>query len=422
MRMVAGLLAISAALAQSPDLLTLADAERIALRNHPAIRAAQFTAQAAAQTAIAARAPLYPQLSGNLTGAGAPENTRLAAGALNNPIILSRFASGFTVNQTITDFGKTGNLVESAKLHAAAQDRNTGTARAAVLLQVRRAYYAALSAQAVVRVTAQTVEARQLVADQVNALAENKLKSGLDVSFAEVALAEARLLAASAVNEQRAAMAELSAALGYGEPRDFRLDEKIPSPDLPADPKELLREARSARPELAALRLEHSAALRSAKAERAALLPSVGMIASVGVAPGHTEALRGRYGALGVNLTIPILNGGLYQARRAEAEYRAQSLEQSANDLENRIARDVQVAWLNANTARDRLSLTAQLLDRAAQALDLAQTRYDLGLSSIVELSQAQLAKTSAEIGSARARYEYLTAVAGLRYAAGAAD
>jgi outer membrane protein len=110
----------------------------------------------------------------------------------------------------------------------------------------------------------------------------------------------------------------------------------------------------------------------------------------------------------------------LFSARRTEAELRAQAAEQNLRDLENRISRDVQVAWLNANTAYQRLGLTAQLLDQAKQALDLAQTRYDLGLSSIVELSQAQLNKTSAEIASASAKYEYDLQRAVLNYEVGA--
>ena len=69
--------------------------------------------------------------------------------------------------------------------------------------------------------------------------------------------------------------------------------------------------------------------------------------------------------------------------------------------------RDVRTAWLNANSAFQRLAVTEQLLAESTQAFDLAQSRYGLGLSSIVELSQAQLNKTSAQITSAEARYDY---------------
>ena len=62
------------------------------------------------------------------------------------------------------------------------------------------------------------------------------------------------------------------------------------------------------------------------------------------------------------------------------------------------------------------MSVTRQLLDQSNQALDLAKTRYDLGLGSIVELSQAQLQQTQAEISNAQAGYDYRLALAVLRY------
>lgn len=88
-------------------------------------------------------------------------------------------------------------------------------------------------------------------------------------------------------------------------------------------------------------------------------------------------------------------------------------------DLENRVSRDVRIAWLNANTAYDRISVTAQLLEHATQAVDLAQARYNLGLSSIVELSQAQLNQTEAQIANANAKYDYQIQRAMLDYQVG---
>jgi len=76
----------------------------------------------------------------------------------------------------------------------------------------------------------------------------------------------------------------------------------------------------------------------------------------------------------------------------------------------------VRTSWLNANAAYQRVSVTQQLFDQAKVALDLAQTRYSLGLSSIVELSQAQLQQTQAQIGNAQAGYDYRLALAILQY------
>jgi outer membrane protein len=125
------------------------------------------------------------------------------------------------------------------------------------------------------------------------------------------------------------------------------------------------------------------------------------------------------YGAAGVNISVPVFNGGLYSARAKEADYRASAVQEQVRDLRNKIARDVRVSWLSSQSAYQRVSVTARLLAQANQALDLAQTRYKLGLSSIVELSQAELAQTSAEIGNTNARYDYQQSLAAIRYQTG---
>jgi outer membrane protein len=143
------------------------------------------------------------------------------------------------------------------------------------------------------------------------------------------------------------------------------------------------------------------------------------VIGSAGFVPQAYETVPSRYGAIGVNVSVPLFNGGLYKARRTEAELRAKATAQNVSDLENRVARDVRVAFLNATTAYDRMGLTKQLLDQAQLALDLAQTRYDLGLGSIVELSQAQLGLTSAQIANTSALYEYQAQRVAVDYATG---
>jgi outer membrane protein len=135
--------------------------------------------------------------------------------------------------------------------------------------------------------------------------------------------------------------------------------------------------------------------------------------------PQRVSEVQSNYGAVGLNVSLPFLNGGLYKARRAEAELRARSMSRHVTDLENRVTRDLTVAWLDVNTASERIGLTQQFVDQATQALELAQTRYDLGLGSIVELSQAQLFKTNAQIQYTTARYDYGIRLTQLEYQAG---
>ncbi len=122
------------------------------------------------------------------------------------------------------------------------------------------------------------------------------------------------------------------------------------------------------------------------------------------------------YGAAGVNINIPIFNGFLYPARSKEAALRAQASQEQLRDLKDRIANDVRTSWLNAITAYNRIDVSQQFANQTNLALDLSQARYNLGLSSIVELSQAQLQQTEAQIQFAAAKYQYRVAQSVLRF------
>ncbi len=399
--------------------LTISDAERMALANHPRIKAANLEAAAAGQQVVEQRSNFFPILSGNFTGAGAGDNNRIAAGALNNPVIFSRLASGVNVSQLLYDFGRTSKLVSSSRYNALAQQSTAQAAREDVLLEVDRAYYRALRSQAVLRVADQTVKARQTVDDQVHALAQSKLKSGLDVSFADVNLSQAKLLLVSAQNDVEASFAELAAAMGSGTPQSYDLADTPVPPTAPEDFAGALRTAVQKRPELASLRSSEQAAQAFYKSEKNLWLPSVSAVSALGVVPDHGVQLPGKYAAAGVNISIPIFNGRLFSARREEADLRAQAAAARLSEEELRVRRDVRMAWLAAQDAWQKLDLTRQLLDQAGQALDLAQARYDMGLSSIVELTQAQLGLTQAQIEQVTAKYDYQMRLAELDYQQG---
>jgi outer membrane protein len=142
-------------------------------------------------------------------------------------------------------------------------------------------------------------------------------------------------------------------------------------------------------------------------------------LGTAGVIPSHDDRLRDGYSGVGVNVSVPVFNGGLFAARRTEAGLRAEAAAADAEWLEQLVARDVRVAWLDSVNAFRRLDVTARLVAQAGTALRLAQSRYDLGLSGIVELTQAQFAQTSAQIMAATAKYEYLSRRARLAYTSG---
>jgi len=400
--------------------LSVKDAEAIALKNNPVISVARLDALASQQVVREVRSALWPQANANLTAVDARDNSRITAGALNNPIIYTRAAGGMAVSQLITDFGHTTNLLASARLQAKAEEQNSQATKEDVLLAVDQAFYNAQQTHAVLRVAEQTVASRQLLSDQVSALTKSKLKSDLDLSFANVNLAQAKLLYLDALDNDKSAMAGLSAILGYPTVEDFELvTENEPLIAPPADVDPLIADAFAKRPEVLALEFQSESAEKLHQARRDEMLPTISALAAYGDSPVRDDRVYGPYGAVGVNLQIPVFNGFLFPARSREAELRAQAARQRLMDLRNRISRDVRTSWLAANTAFDRVHVSEQLRAQANLALDLAQTRYKLGLSSIVELSQAQLQQTQAEIGNAQAESEYRLALSALRYQTG---
>ena len=403
--------------------LTLGQAQNLAVQNHPQLAAARSSAAASHQVPLELRAAQLPQLSGAVSGVEADNGSRLAAGLLNNPALYSRMGAGVSATQLITDFGRTRDLVQSANLHAQAQDQSTEATRTQILIAVDQAYFDDLRAEAVLKVAQDTVSARQLVVDQIGALQRSGLRSTLDLSFANVNLSDAKLLLATAQNNISAAQVQLANTLGLpgqAQQGGFALSpEPAPGP-LPNTVQPLVDQAIRDRPDAAALRLEQTSAERAAKAEHDLYYPTVSAAGVAGVVPTGVSQVPGQYGAVGVNLNVPVFNGHLFKARQTEAQLRAQAVSQILKDLENRIQRDVQVAYLNATTAFQRIGLTTELLEQARMAADLAQARYDIGLGSIVELSDAQLRVTAAQIANSSAEYDYQTERANLAFQMGA--
>lgn len=390
--------------------LTLRQAQEIAITNHPRITEAELIALASKQVVRETRSAYLPAITANATAVDATaSNTRIAAGALNNPLILSRQADGITISQLITDFGRTINLTASSKLQARAQEQNALATRAEILLAVNTAYFSALQAQSILGVARQTVATRQLTFDQVSLLASNKIRSGLDVSFARVDLASSKLLLANANNDLEASFATLANVLGERTKRTYHLaEEPVPSGAVPDD-IQLVQTALRDRPDLIQLRFQRDAASRFARAEKDLNYPTVSAVGSAGIVPVRDPLLRDNYAAAGVNVSIPIFEGMLFSAREKEAQLKEKATEETLRDAENNVIRDVRIAGLNLSYAAERLSLTEQLLASANEAFDLAQARLKVGSSSIVELSQSQLNQTEAEIAEARARYEFQT-------------
>jgi outer membrane protein len=413
--------------AVSPDQhprLTRKDAEQQAIKNNPRINVERLLALAQHQVVREIQAAELPTANANITAVEAEDGSRISAGSLTASRLIEHAGAGGNFTQLITDFGHTKNLVASSKLQEKAQNANALATTEDIVLATDQAFYNALQAQAMLKVAEQNVDTRQTTDTQVSEMTRNKLKSTLDQSFADVNLSQAKLLLLDAKNNADATMAALDAVLGFDSQIVYELvDEDTALSPPPGDINQIIQLGLQQRPDLHTLNYRQQAELKFSHAERDQLLPTISALGTAGTVPIRSDQYytSNWWGAIGVNMNIPVFNGFLYTAQAKEAAMRAQAESERSRDLRNRIVRDIRTTWLAANTAFQRVSVAEALLKQANMALSLAQTRYQLGLSSIVELSQAQLQQTDAAISDTNARYQYRLSLATLDYQIGTA-
>jgi outer membrane protein len=401
--------------------LTIEEAEAIGLRSNPQITVGKLQALESREFARETRAALMPQVNVSVTAVDSNPGSRISAGSLTNPIVYPRAAAGVTLTQLITDFGRTTNLVSSSEYQAKAEDANAVATRQQIILAVDEAFYNVLETKALLRVAEDTVKTRQDLVDQIQALTNAKLRSDLDLSFSKVDLARANLLLLESRNNYEASLSTLSAILGYPEQQNFNAMESAPETVSPpeADALPLIQKALQLRPEIVSLREQVTAAEKFGRAEHDLWWPTVSAMGVTGQAPVRDDHISSWYGAVGVNINIPVFNGFLFNARAKSADLGTEMTRKKLQDMQDGVARDVRNSWLATGKAYQRLSVTKQLQEQANLALQLAEARYKLGLGTIVEFSQAELQKTDADLQDTDAHYQYVLSQIVLAYEVG---
>lgn len=403
--------------------ITREQAEELALKNNPQISASRLLALAEDQTTREAKSANLPQIGVNATAVKAEDASLVGAGELTSSRLYTHAGTGGTVSQLITDFGYTHDLIATARLRTKAQEQRERATEQDIVFATDQAFYRLMAAQSLLELANETVKARSSVSDQIRALTSSKLKSDLDLNIAAADVSQARLFALDATNALQSASATLAALLAAGPETEYAAIDTnalaLPPPPDASGPLEI--EALAQRPDLAALRYSTQASQEFARAQNRQHLPTISALATGGVTPVRPDGdfPENWYAAAGVNLSLPIFTGFRISAEAKEARLRAQAQQAQTANLSNIIQRDVRTATLTAQTAFQRIAVAQQFQSQAAQALSLAQTRYQLGLSSIVELSQAQLQSTQADVSAVNARYDYLLALRSLDFTKG---
>lgn len=396
----------------------------MALKNNPRVSVAHLLALAQHQVVRETRSAELPTATASITAEDAEEASRISAGSLTASRLFEHAGAGGGFSQLITDFGRTPNLVASSKLQEKAQNASALASEEDIVMVADQAFFDALQAQALLKVAEQNVDTRNTTDIQIRELTRNNLRSTLDLSFADVNLSQAKLLLLDAQNNVDSTMAALDAVLGLDHEVTYNLvQDDAPLQPPPPDYERLIQLAIQQRPDLQALNYSQQADVKFSRAQLEQLLPNISAMGTAGSVPIRPDQYftQNWWGAIGVNMNIPIFNGFLFTSQAKEATLRAHAASEQSRDLRDRIVRDVRTAWLATNTAYQKVSVTAELLSEANMALGLAQTRYQMGLSTIVELSQAEYQQTDAAIGNTDAQYQFRLSMATLNYQIGTA-
>ena len=234
-------------------------------------------------------------------------------------------------------------------------------------------------------------------------------------------MSEAELALYQAENAAKASRALLSAAIGDDKDSVFTVAD-VPLPGrLTATRKAwCMRRCRTVRTWRSA-KLNQSAAERFAEAEKKLRYPSISAVGVVGVDSRSPERLSEPIQRRRTEYLDSVSQWRLIcRAPRRSRIIALVELKRKPKRSPCRSRRACASAWIEADNAWRRLDVTARLVDQATTTLRLAKARYEIGLSGILELTQAQLSQTSAQIAAANAKYDYLTRMANLKYAIGA--
>jgi outer membrane protein len=410
--------------------LTLDEALATARARQPLIHQAAAGTQAAAARADEALSPLLPQVNGSANYQRATANFTSRPGSLPSQIsgggssaswnTFNYFNLGLSASQLIYDFGQSRSRWRSSQASAESQRASERTTLDQVLFSVRASYFQARAARSAVTVAVETLSNQEKHLSQVEGFVEAGRQAEIALAQARTGVANAKVQLINAQNAYETAKAQLNQSMGVEGPTDYDVTDELPPPVDGEDGTTdvLVSEALKARPEFAALANQEVAEELTLRAIKGAYGPS--LFASTGFTDAGEQASNLTWNwSAAISLSVPIFQGGQTKAQVREAEATLASL-RSQVDLERQQVRlEVEQARLAVRAAKEALVASGEALANAREQLRLAEGRYETGIGSIIELSDSQVALTSAGYQRVQAEYSLAQARAGLIKALG---
>jgi outer membrane protein len=410
-----------------PRVLHLEEAVQIGLRQQPLLLEAQANAGAAEGRVTQARSPLLPQITGiasyqrihNSSGTFGGTTGGTGTGTAR-PGTFNSFQFGVTGNQLLWDFGQTWKAWKAAEKTLASFRETTQATILSVTLNVRTFYFQARATRDLVRVGQETLDNQIKHLQQVEGFVRVGTQPEIALAQARTNVANARVQLITAQNADRIAKAQLNQAMGVPEGTDYEIaDDELPPIEGESGPLAPLFEiALSSRPELASLeyaRQSREDLLASARGGWGPTLSFSGGYAKTGT---DISALGDTWN-FGFFLNWPLFQGGLTVGRVYEAEQNLKSAAAALTVEQLQVRFDVDQAQATIIGNRESVVAAQDALVNAREQLRLAEGRYQAGIGNIIELSDAQVAATSAAAQLVQAQFNLSSARARLIAALG---
>jgi outer membrane protein TolC len=394
--------------------LTLDEAIRTAVETHPQVIEAKETLVGAEARTGLAFANYYPQVS--FSADWIRGETFFPAQEVSKLVEINMV--GLFLKQNIYDFGRTAGAVDAARSNRQAAEESLTVMRQGMMLRVRSAFYLLLASEKQVVAVRENVKARDEIFRQAQEFFNQGIKAKVDVAKAEAALFSAKTSLIKAENMRGIARVELANAMGMASLEDRPLVEPsallLPMPELSSCQKNAERD-RAELQQFAALK---SAAVGNLKSAKSSYLPVLSGTANIGYADQDFLPTENAWG-VGLNMTVPLFSGfsSVEQVREATASINA--IEARQNNLKLQISKEVESAWLDGIEAVDRMVSTEKEVAAADENKLLAEGRYQEGVGSMIEVTDAQAQALDAQTANIRAKFDYYLALARLDRAVG---
>jgi outer membrane protein len=411
------LLSAGLACAQDTLPLSLKRAVEIALapEGSPRVALAEESIRQS-QTGVAqARAAFLPDIETSVTDQSETVNLRtfglnfpLPAGLAFPSLVgpFSVFDARATAQQSVLDFSSIRKY-QSSKVAVEATKADAETTRNQVSDAIARAYLACLRADAKL----ETERANVDLSDALLKLAQRQKTAGtglaIEVTRAQVQLANDRQNLIVAENDRRRAVLQLLRAIGLNLDAPITFTDKLAYKAIDLAPvEEALDKAHKERAELKAqAKREEIARLNygSVKAERLPSLSAFGNYGAIGEdiigsLPTH---------AVGITLKVPIFDGGRRDARRAESLSELRQEQIRSRDVKQQVDLDVRLALDSIRSAASQVETSREGLALAENELAQARRRYEGGVTNSIEVTDAQTRLDRARDNEIAALYNY---------------